>query len=309
MTSRNEGRSYAPGYLLNSVFRGTSLKSSTRNSFEGLFRYPVPGLEELFISVIWRRANISLVSVARKGSFVIQETEIQPFVTVSLLMSSTKGMKMEPNLVKDKQKNNRRDGHGHGHYRNGKDIPPEGLAHPLHNVWNFWYFGQNKELSWEENLKVVKKVSMVEEFWLVYGNIKLASELRPGCSYFVFKDGLKPMWEDEGNRRGGRWLISFDRKNRSSVTALDDKWLELLLCLIGEAFDVDGEDICGAAVDVRLKFDKINIWTKNYDNKKRILRIGKIIKERLGLNDIQLTYEKHSDTQNKARSHPPMYTI
>ncbi|CAG7721506.1 unnamed protein product, partial [Allacma fusca] len=40
------------------------------------------------------------------------------------------------------------------------------------------------------------------------------------------------------------------RKNRSSVTALDDKWLELLLCLIGEAFDVDGEDICGAAVDV-----------------------------------------------------------
>ncbi|CAG7836998.1 unnamed protein product [Allacma fusca] len=137
----------------------------------------------------------------------------------------------------------------------------------------------------------------------------LASELRPGCSYFVFKDGLKPMWEDEGNRRGGRWLMSFDRKNRSSVTALDDKWLELLLCLIGEAFDVDGEDICGAAVDVRLKFDKINVWTKNYDNKKRILRIGKIIKERLALNEIQLTYEKHSDTQSKARSHPPMYTI
>ncbi|CAG7709939.1 unnamed protein product, partial [Allacma fusca] len=29
-------------------------------------------------------------------------------------------MKMEPNLVKDKQKNNRGGGNGHGNYRNGK---------------------------------------------------------------------------------------------------------------------------------------------------------------------------------------------
>jgi translation initiation factor 4E len=221
--------------------------------------------------------------------------------------SNKKGMKMEPNLVKEKQKNGRREGHGH---KNGKDVPPEGLRpHPLHNTWNFWYFGQNRDLTWEENLRVVKKVATVEEFWLVYGNIKLASELRPGCSYFVFKDGLKPMWEDVGNRSGGRWLMTFDRKNRASLTVLDDNWLELLLCLIGEAFGVDGEDICGAVVDVRPKFDKINVWTKDHDNKNRILRIGRIIKERLGLTDIQLTYEKHSDTQNKNRSHPPMYVL
>ena len=49
-----------------------------------------------------------------------------------------------------------------------------------------------------------------------------------------------------------------------------------LLCLIGEAFDEDGDDICGAAVDVRPKADKISVWTADCapTHKDRILNIG-----------------------------------
>ena len=43
------------------------------------------------------------------------------------------------------------------------------------------------------------------------------------------------MWEDEKNRHGGRWLINLDKKQR--MTSLDNFWLEVMLCLIGESFD------------------------------------------------------------------------
>ena len=40
------------------------------------------------------------------------------------------------------------------------------------------------------------------------------------------------MWEDDKNRRGGRWLINLDKKQR--ISCLDNFWLEVMLCLIGE---------------------------------------------------------------------------
>ena len=43
------------------------------------------------------------------------------------------------------------------------------------------------------------------------------------------------MWEDEKNRHGGRWLINLDKKQR--MTSLDNFWLEVMLCLIGESFE------------------------------------------------------------------------
>ena len=51
-----------------------------------------------------------------------------------------------------------------------------------------------------------------------------------------------------------------DKKMRMST--LDQAWLEILLCLIGESF---GDDDCngivnGAVVSIRNKGDKIGVW-------------------------------------------------
>ena len=67
------------------------------------------------------------------------------------------------------------------------------------------------------------------------------------------------MWEDEQNVKGGRWLTVVDKNKRQQE--LDHIWMEILLALIGEHFGEDGEDICGAAVNVRQKGDKVSIHT------------------------------------------------
>jgi translation initiation factor 4E len=54
----------------------------------------------------------------------------------------------------------------------------------------------------------------------------MASELRQGCDYSLFKKGILPMWEDDSNKRGGRWLINLAKNQRGND--LDKYWLEIV---------------------------------------------------------------------------------
>lgn len=54
----------------------------------------------------------------------------------------------------------------------------------------------------------------------------MASELRQGCDYSLFKKGIRPMWEDDANKRGGRWLINLLKNQRGND--LDKYWLEIV---------------------------------------------------------------------------------
>ena len=61
--------------------------------------------------------------------------------------------------------------------------------------------------SWEQCLKTVATFESVEDFWALYNHIQLPTGLTNGCDYYLFKDKIMPMWEAEGNKNGGRWLI------------------------------------------------------------------------------------------------------
>lgn len=80
------------------------------------------------------------------------------------------------------------------------------------------------------------------------------------------------MWEDDANKKGGRWLISLDKKQRAND--LDRFWLEVLLCMIGEAFNEYSDDVCGAVVNVRTKGDKIGVWTADATRGTSVMEIG-----------------------------------
>lgn len=52
--------------------------------------------------------------------------------------------------------------------------------------------------------------------------MKVPSELALGQDYAIFKNNIRPMWEDAANIHGGRWLISFDKKRNINI---DNIWL------------------------------------------------------------------------------------
>ncbi|ELT97193.1 hypothetical protein CAPTEDRAFT_222296 [Capitella teleta] len=175
------------------------------------------------------------------------------------------------------------------------------IKHPLHNRWALWYFKNDKTKDWHANLKVVTAFDTVEDFWALYNHVLPASKIAPGCDYSLFKDGIQPMWEDERNKRGGRWLINLNKRQRNME--LDSFWLETLLCLIGEAFEEQSDDVCGAVVNIRNKGDKLSIWTHDATRNEATMRVGRTLKDRLNIpRDITIGFQAHSDTMTKAGS-------
>ncbi|XP_036006331.1 eukaryotic translation initiation factor 4eb isoform X1 [Fundulus heteroclitus] len=185
----------------------------------------------------------------------------------------------------------------------GKELvsPEAYVKHPLQNRWSLWFFKNDKSKTWQANLRLISKFDTVEDFWALYNHIQLSSNLMSGCDYSLFKDGIEPMWEDERNKRGGRWLITLNKQQRRAD--LDRFWLETLLCLVGEAFDDFSDDVCGAVVNIRNKGDKIAVWTSDYENREAVTHIGRVYKERLGLPmKMTIGYQSHADTATKSGS-------
>lgn len=181
---------------------------------------------------------------------------------------------------------------------NELDIPMDySIKHPLQNTWTLWYYENDRTQSWQLNQKQIASFDTVEDFWSLYNHIKPASELRQGTDYSLFKKGIQPMWEDNANIRGGRWLISLDKKQRTNE--LDRYWLDIILCLIGEAFD-NSEEVCGAVVNIRQKGDKIAVWTSDGSKSVAVMEIGRKLKERLHIPQrTMLIYQLHKDTMDK----------
>jgi len=175
------------------------------------------------------------------------------------------------------------------------------IKHPLQNSWTLWFFKNDRNRCWEDNQRPIITFNTVEDFWALYNHIELASKLNAGCDYSLFKEGVKPMWEDEKNKHGGRWLINLDKKQR--MNSLDNFWLEVMLCLIGESFDDHSQYVNGAVVSVRPKGDKIGMWLGDSNASESITTVGRRVKERLGIDpQVTLGFEAHQDTMKKSGS-------
>ena len=139
------------------------------------------------------------------------------------------------------------------------DEQPEAsqTEHPLRSSWNLYYRPPaNKFSDYEKSTTKIATVSTVEAFWTVYSHLKHPSALPTVSDYHIFKDGIRPVWEDEANKRGGKWIV------RLKKGVADRYWEDLLLAIIGDQFLEAGEEVCGAVLSVRSGEDVLSVWTK-----------------------------------------------
>ncbi|RKP09447.1 translation initiation factor eIF 4e-like domain-containing protein [Thamnocephalis sphaerospora] len=136
---------------------------------------------------------------------------------------------------------------------------------PLQHTWTFW-FDKNapatSESEYAANLVPLHSVSTVQDFWRAYNNITGPDELLNRNSLYFMKQGIRPMWEDPKNERGG--CLAF-RVNKSETATV---WRELLMLLIGEQLDgyiSPADEICGLSVGARWNTDIVQIWNARAD--------------------------------------------
>lgn len=134
----------------------------------------------------------------------------------------------------------------------------EQAQHPLRHSWNIFYRPPttSRDKDYENSIIKIAGVSSIENFWTVYTHLKRPSTLPTVSDYHIFKDGIRPVWEDDANKRGGKWII------RLKKGVADRYWEDLLLAIIGDQFMEASDEVCGAVLSVRSGEDVLSIWTK-----------------------------------------------
>lgn len=107
------------------------------------------------------------------------------------------------------------------------------VKHPLQFSWTMWYNEPQPRNSkeWTNNVKKILTFDTVEDFWCLFNNLYAPSRLVPGSNYHLFKEGIKPEWEDPANKKGGKWICAFSRPHGNAMAnkAFDDAWLWTIL--------------------------------------------------------------------------------
>jgi len=184
-----------------------------------------------------------------------------------------------------------------------------GIHHPLEFEWTLWYDKRpatqkrirGEQEQYESNLRPIGSFGTVEDFWRYYNHLVKPSKMENNSNYHLFKKGVKPMWEDPANAKGGKWVLVVKGPDKGVTDLL---WENIVLALIGETLDVDGE-VCGAVMSRRKQGDRIAVWNKDRDNEIAVLGMGRKLKALLGVDPsrVQGSYQSHEDSMRSGASY------
>uniref|UniRef100_A0A8C0H0U4 Eukaryotic translation initiation factor 4E type 2 n=1 Tax=Chelonoidis abingdonii TaxID=106734 RepID=A0A8C0H0U4_CHEAB len=165
-----------------------------------------------------------------------------------------------------------------------KAVVPGPTEHPLQYNYTFWYSRRTpgrptSSQSYEQNIKQIGTFASVEQFWRFYSHMVRPGDLTGHSDFHLFKEGIKPMWEDDANKNGGKWIIRL-RKGLASRC-----WENLILAMLGE-------HMCSGWSE-----DIISIWNKTASDQATTARIRDTLRRVLNLppNTI-MEYKTHTDS-------------
>ena len=103
-------------------------------------------------------------------------------------------------------------------------------APPFKYAWGFYHDKHSNSDNYEGRLTLMKdNIVTVKPFWEVLNSFPL-DRLQLKDSVHFFKRGVKPVWEDPRNVKGGAWTF------RIPKAQAEDFWKEILMMAVGEQF-------------------------------------------------------------------------
>lgn len=138
---------------------------------------------------------------------------------------------------------------------------------PLQHEWTFYTDSKIArssrtvgEAAYQANLRAQGTFSTVEGFARLWQETLPPSRIEKDASMHLFKDGIKPAWEDGANAEGGRWIVSMPV--RLPPAFFDESWLNLALATVGEQLD-ERDDLVGIAWQSRKSINRLQVWMRD----------------------------------------------
>lgn len=189
------------------------------------------------------------------------------------------------------------------------EAEPE-FAHQLSDKWTFWYVydisheerkRKKGKARWQREYKLneVFVFSTIEDFWRLFNNIVSVKNLIANTDYLLFKQGIKPEWEDPKNNDGGKWVVTLPLSSSDGNTdyenALEYAWNHIIYMMIGADIEQELYDIInGIIYSIRDKHHRISVWLSDNSEPSLLKKIGDKIREVSKLNkEHALEYQVH----------------
>ena len=191
-------------------------------------------------------------------------------------------------------------------------------APPLTHSWDFWHDRQDRAKqgtmkngaidresspevgNYEDRLVHMTSINDVRAFWSTFNNFDI-TQLPLRDSIHLFHRGIKPVWEDPRNSRGGSWTFRVPKEKAPEF------WKEICMMAIGEQLQQAVasnrmtfiDDICGVSLSIRFTSTLIQIWNRDATHTHGINRILELvmsnISDELKPKESACYYKKHAE--------------
>ena len=123
--------------------------------------------------------------------------------------------------------------------RENSDVSEEGDRR-LEHTWTWYYVeksahGKMTEEEYNKMLQPLGTFSTIKTFWEFWSNIMETKNFPDASTLYLFKEGIRPMWEDPQNIQGGKLQAVLPKSVSHQV------WSDLVLSAIGEQLDSDDQ--------------------------------------------------------------------
>lgn len=159
----------------------------------------------------------------------------------------------------------------------------------LRYTWTIWEQimqpGDAKAAQYSDATHRVASFGTVKQFWKYWNHLPQPSELLEGKKFvrevdgarsvvdalMVFREGIKPEWEDPANASGGHF--QFQLKDILGGGLIDEYWNNIVLGIVGGTIE-PAEMITGARlVDKRQQrnsFVRVEVWFSSYEETDKV---------------------------------------
>lgn len=135
----------------------------------------------------------------------------------------------------------------------------------LNSRWTIWVH-RNECMDWtESSYKDIWSIDSLETFWQFFSFFHLLD--KENNQFFMMRNKIKPIWEDNYNREGGICSIKMDCYDKNNSYDIGS---EVMICfcmlLVNETFIFDNNEINGISYSIKNRSILIKIWSKNFKN-------------------------------------------
>lgn len=168
---------------------------------------------------------------------------------------------------------------------------------PLPSTYDLWLFDVNDdkettEKTFFDKIRKTIKITTLNDLSTFYSRFKKPKDMPGGCEVYLFKENIRPLWEDEKNIDGGSFFLHIKKTFANKI------WENLLMSVVSES-EPELKCINGLIMRVLRLEVVFYVWTSKLKKSDEV-KLIQWLKDTAGLSSkIKLEFKPHPKQGDK----------